>query len=249
MSFSEARPKIIGMVPAYNCSKLLARAFDAVPRNYFDSIIVVDDGSTDNTFAVAQTLGVLAFTHAHSGYGGNIKFALRKALEMGADYMIEIHGDGQYDMSVIPEAVKRIKEKRPDFLLGSRFTDILQPLRERMPLARYFANLGMSAIDRLVLRLPLSEFHQGFRVYSRNLIETVGLEHTSDDHLFSFQIIAKAAFCRLNVSEIPVRCNYADEHTSIAISRSVVYALQTFGVLLLYIGARLGFKTNLFVCK
>ncbi|MDO8564489.1 MAG: hypothetical protein Q7R88_00670, partial [bacterium] len=104
-------------------------------------------------------------------------------------------------------------------------------------------------IDRLILRLPLSEFHQGFRVYSRNLIETVGLEHTSDDHLFSFQIISKAAFCRLNVQEIPVRCDYKGEHTSISIKRSVVYALQTFGVLVIYILAKLGFKTKLFVCN
>jgi len=241
-------PKIIGMMPAYNCAGLLRRAFEQVPKQYFDEIIILDDGSIDDTYEVAKTLGVKAFTHEHSGYGGNIKYAIKKALELGADYMVEIHGDGQYDPSNIPAAMEKIKAEQPDFLLGSRFTDILAPLRDKMPLPRYLANIGMSLIDRAVLRLPLSAFHQGFRVYSRNLIERVGLEGTSDDHLFSFQIIAKAAFCRLKVCEIPVRCDYAGEHTSISLKRSVIYATQTFGVLGVFIVARLGIKTNLFSC-
>lgn len=248
MPLSEPKQKIVGMIPAYNCAHLLVKAYTQVPKEYFNAIIIVDDGSTDETLSVARTLGVPVFTHPHSGYGGTIKYAIRKALELGADYMIEIHGDGQYDPGNIPAAIEKIKTERPDFLLGSRFTDILGPLRDKMPLSRYLANLGMSLIDRLVLRLPLTEFHQGFRVYSRRLIETVGLEGTSDDHLFSFQIIAKAAYCRLKVREIPVRCDYAGEHTSISLKRSVVYALQTFGVLGLFILARLGFRTRLFSC-
>lgn len=240
--------KVVGMIPAFNCAALLPRAYRQIPKEYFNAIIIIDDGSTDETFSVARTLGVPVFTHPHSGYGGNIKYAIQKALELGADYMIEIHGDGQYDPSVISVAIEKMKKERPDFLLGSRFTSLLQPLRDKMSLARYSANIGMSFIDRLVLRIPLSEFHQGFRVYSRRLIETVGLEDTSDDHLFSFQIIAKAAFCRLKVMEIPVRCDYAGEHTSISLKRSVVYALQTFGVLGLFIWARLGLSTRLFHC-
>src|SRR3989338_3784522 len=200
MVSARASPTVVGIIPAYNCAHLLRRAFEQVPPKYFNAIIMVDEGSTDDTFAVAKTLGVPAFTHPHSGYGGNIKYAIVKALELGADYMIEIHGDGQYDPGNIPAAIEKIKTERPDFLLGSRFTRILGPLRDKMPLARYLANLGMSAIDRLIMQLPLTEFHQGFRVYSRALIETVGLDGTSDDHLFSFQIIAKAAYCRMKVA-------------------------------------------------
>lgn len=246
MSSSAGAPKIIGMIPAYNCAHLLKKAYEQVPKEHFDDIIVVDDGSTDDTLKVAQTLGVKVFTHPHLGYGGNIKYAILKALELGADYMIEIHGDGQYDPSNIPDAIKKIKTGNYDFLLGSRFTDILQPLRDKMSLVRYSANLGMSFIDRLVLRIPLSEFHQGFRVYSRRLIETVGLENTSDDHLFSFQIIAKAAFSKLRVGEIPVRCDYSGEHTSINLRRSVVYALLTFGVLAQYLFSKAGFPSRIF---
>ena len=249
MSFSSGKMKIIAMIPAYNCAHLLTKAYERIPQECFDDIIIVDDGSTDRTLAFAQQLvGAKVFTHPHSGYGGNIKYAITKALELGADYCIEIHGDGQYDPGNIPAAIEKIKNERPDFLLGSRFTSLLQPLRDKMSLIRYLANLSMSFIDRLVLQLPLTEFHQGFRVYSRNLIQTVGLEGTSDDHLFSFQIIAKAAYCNLLVAEIPVRCNFADDHTSISLKRAVVYSLQTFGVLGVYIAARLGFKTRLFHC-
>ncbi|MDO8619903.1 MAG: glycosyltransferase family 2 protein [bacterium] len=246
MSLLSEKPNIIGMIPAYNCAHLLLRAFEQVPKQYFDDIIIVDDGSTDDTLAVAKTLGAKVFTHPHSGYGGNIKYAIKKAIELGADYMIEIHGDGQYDPENIPTAIEKIKNEQPDFLLGSRFTSILGPLRDKMPLPRYLANLGMSLIDRAVLRLPLTEFHQGFRVYSRRLIERVGLQDTSDDHLFSFQIIAKAAFFKMKVMEIPVRCDYSGEHTSISLTRSFVYATHTFGVLGLYLFAKLGFKTRLF---
>lgn len=249
MSFSSDKPKIIGMIPAYNCAHLLTKAYERVPKEYLNSIIIVDDGSTDDTLSVARRLvGVNAFTHEHSGYGGNIKYAIKKALELGADFMIEIHGDGQYDPGNIPAAIEKIQNEKPDFLLGSRFTSLLQPLRDKMSLIRYLANLGMSFIDRLVLQLPLSEFHQGFRVYSRNLIQTVGLNGTSDDHLFSFQIIAKAAYCGLKVREIPVRCNFADDHTSISLKRAVVYALQTFGILGVYIVAKIGLQTQLFHC-
>ncbi len=246
MTPSKERTKVVGMIPAYNCAHLLKRAYEQIPKECFDDIIVVDDGSTDDTLKVAQTLGVKVFTHPHSGYGGNIKYAILKALALGADYCIEIHGDGQYDPKVIPAAIEKIKTGNYDFLLGSRFIPLLQPLKDKMSLVRFAANLGMSLIDRLVLRLPLSEFHQGFRVYSRRLIETIGLEHTSDDHLFSFQIIAKAAFAKLRVGEIPVRCNYADEHTSINLRRSVVYATLTFGVLVVYILAKLGIRSELF---
>ena len=246
MSSSDGKLKIIGMIPAYNCAHLLKKAYDQVPKEYFDGIIIVDDGSTDDTLAVARTLGVKVFTHPHSGYGGNIKYAILKALETGADYMIEIHGDGQYDPSNIPDAITKIKTGNYDFLLGSRFTNILQPLRDKMSLARYLANIGMSIIDRIVLQLPLTEFHQGFRVYSRRLIETVGFENTSDDHLFSFQIIAKAAFAKLRVGEISVRCDYEGEHTSINLRRSVVYAILTFGVLAQYLFAKMGFPSRLF---
>lgn len=239
------KKKAFGIILTWNSAHLVEGIYNRIPKEYFDEIILSDDGSTDDTMAVAQKLGIKCFTHEHSGYGGNIKYGLKKALELGAEYMVEIHGDGQYDPSFTPRALKMMREGT-DFLLGSRFTDIRQPLRDSMPLSRYLANIGMSFIDRLVLQMPLTEFHTGFRVYSRTLLETVDLTHTSNDHLFSFQIITLARYCNLRVRELAIRCDYSKEHSSISIKRSVVYALQTFGMLGYYILARLGIRSKVF---
>ena len=115
-----------------------------------------------------------------------------------------------------------------------------------MSWARYLANIGLSAIERFVLNLPLTEFHTGFRIYTKHLAETVALDNASDDFLFSFQIIAQAVFAKLKIGEIPIRCNYKEEHSSISIPKSIQYAFQTFGVLALYLLAKLGFKIKLF---
>lgn len=239
------KKKRFGIILTWNSEHLVEGIYHRIPKDYFDEIILSDDGSTDDTMAVAQKLGITCFTHEHSGYGGNIKYGLQKALELGAEYMVEIHGDGQYDPSFTPRALT-IMEEGADFLLGSRFTDWRQPLRDKMPLSRYLANIGMSFIDRIVLQIPLTEFHSGFRVYSRTLLKTVNLAHTSNDHLFSFQIITLARYCNLRIKELAIRCDYSKEHSSISIKRSVVYALQTFLMLGYYILARLGLRTQVF---
>jgi len=236
----------MGIILAYNCAGLLTGAHKKIPKELFDEVILVDDGSTDGTFAVAQKLGIRSFTHEHLGYGGNVKFGLRKALEAGADYMVEIHGDGQYDVTQAPPAVEKMRREEIDFLLGSRFSSWGQARRDGMPLSRYLANLGLSFFDRLVLRLPLTEFHSGFRVYTRRLLETVGFTGTSNTHLYSFEIIAQACYHKLSVGEIPVRCDYKTQHTSISLSKSAIYAFQTFWILFLYLLARIGLKSRLF---
>ena len=240
--------KSVGIILAWNCAPWVQAIYDRLPKEHFDEIILADDGSTDDTVKIAESLGIRAFTHAHSGYGGNIKFGLQKALELGADYMVEIHGDDQYDPSFIPRALE-IMHGGADFLLGSRFADILQPLRDKMPLSRYLANIGLSFIDRIVLQVPLTEFHSGFRVYSRTLVETVDFTHTSNNHRFSFQIIAQARYCNMRIKELPIRCDYKDAHTSISIRESIFYAFSTFATLSSYILARTGFKRELFRCK
>lgn len=240
--------KSVGIILAWNCAHLIEGIYQRIPKEYFDEIILADDGSTDETLAVAKKLGIQSFTHEHSGYGGNIKFGLHKALELGADYMVEIHGDGQYEPSFIPRALEMMHEGA-DFLLGSRFTDIVQPLRDKMPLVRYLANIGLSFFDRLILQVPLTEFHTGFRVYSRRLVETLDFTHTSNDYLFSFEVIAQARYCNLRIRELPIRCDYEAEHTSISIKKSIIYALRTFGTLFSYLLACAGFERKIFRCK
>lgn len=238
--------KVIGIIMAYNCAPMLESTYQKIPKELLDEIILVDDDSQDNTLSVAKDLGITCITHPHKGYGGNIKFGLEEAIRRGADYMIEIHGDGQYSPSFIPPALEKIKRENYDLLFGSRFTNLKYPLQDKMPLSRYLANIGLSFIARLILRVPLTEFHSGFRVYSKKLIQTVGLAGTSDDFLFSFEIIAMARFHNLPIGEIPIRCNYSGEHTSISIWKSSIYSFQMLYVLFFYIFARLGFNSRLF---
>lgn len=232
----------------YNCASVVADIYKRLPKDLLSDIILVDDASSDNVMEIAKELGIKAYTHEHLGYGGNIKFGLQKALAMGADYMVEIHGDGQYDPSSLASALEKMKNGCV-FILGSRFTKEGRALEDKMSLVRYLANRGLSFFDRLVLQLPLTEFHSGFRVYSRKLLETIPFPVGSDDYLYSFEIIAQAGFCGLKVEEVPVRCDYSKEHTSASLKKSAIYALQTFGVLIKYIIAHLGFKTKLFSCR
>jgi len=240
--------KSICVILAYNCGHLLENTYRRIPLGSVDRIILVDDASTDNTLEVAKRLGIECYTHEHTGYGGNVKYSIRKGIELGAEYIVDLHGDGQYDPAAVPLALAKAREGY-DLVLGSRFFDIKQPRRDGMPWSRYLANIGLSAIERFVLNLRVSEFHTGFRVYTKKLAETIALESTSDNFLFGFEIIAQAGFCNLKIGEIPIRCNYKAEHTSISIPKSIMYAFQTFMTLALFLLAMAGFRIRMFSCR
>ncbi len=242
---SRRLPKVLGIIMTYNCADMIASTYRGLPKGVFSQVIVVDDGSSDNSVEVAKRLGLETYTHKHGGYGANIKYGLKKVLPLGADYAVEIHGDGQYDQSVVPAAIKKM-ETGFDFLLGSRFTNLKHAIDDGMPLERYFANLGLSFIDRLVLGVNLTEFHTGFRVYSKRLIESLSYEGTSDNYLYSFEIICQAKFNNMKIGEVPMRCNYKAAHTSISIKKSIIYALGTFAILGKYLLAKMGAKTVTF---
>jgi glycosyltransferase involved in cell wall biosynthesis len=238
--------KNIGIILTYNCADLVEKTFDRIPKGVLDQVIVADDGSTDDIAIVAKKLKIPLYRHAHSGYGGNIKFGLKKAVELGADFIVEIHGDGQYDPSVIPAALKKIHSGY-DFLLGSRFTNLNQAIKEdHMPIARYLANIGLSFIAKIILQVNLTEVHTGFRVYSRNLVQTMGFKNTSNEHIYSFENIAQARFFNLRITEIPIHCDYAKDHTSISIRKSIIYSFDMFRVMGEYILAKMGLKRGLF---
>ena len=228
---------------------MLEETFRRIPKDILDDTFIADDASSDNAEAVAKKLNIDFFSHNHTGYGGNILFGLRKAIDRGADYIVEIHGDGQYDPAVIPEAIKKMEEGY-DFVMGSRFFNLLDPIRDNMSFIRYFANIVLSSIARFVFRLPLTEFHSGFRVYSKKMIKTLALEKNSSGHLFSFEIIAQAHYCKLKIAEIPIHCDYHKVHTSISLTKASIFAFEMFEVFAEFLLARVfGFKTRLFRCR
>ncbi len=237
--------KVVGLILTYNCAELVPETYARLNPNWFYKIIIIDDGSTDNIAEVASKLGLPFYTHKHGGYGANIKFGLQKMRELGGDYAVEIHGDGQFNPEYIPSAITKITEGY-DLVFGSRFTNLLQPLRDHMPIARWLANIGLSFVERLVLQVPLSELHAGMRLYSKKLVETLPFEGTADDYLYSFEVIAQAKFFDLKIGEVPIRANYGKQHTSINYWKATIYSFQTFWTLWLYILARLGWKTKLF---
>lgn len=226
--------KTIGIIIAYNAAKTLANVKAGVPIGILDKIIVADDSSTDSTLAVASHLGLEAYTHPHSGYGGNLKFGIQKALDAGANFIVMIHGDDQYDLTSIAPALEKIR-KGNGLILGSRFTGSTDPVNDGMPMIKYLANRALSSVDRWILKLPLSEFHTGFRIYSKSFLEKSGFEKWSNDYLFDFQTIIAAKKLGVGVSEIPVRCIYHKNALSINFWRSAKYALQTFILLAKYL--------------
>jgi len=227
-----AAPKIAAMILAYNVAPMLPRTVERIPDGVFDRIFLTDDGSTDDTREAAEALGLEVIGHTpNRGYGGNVKQGFRHAFAAGADFVVEIHGDGaQFDPAATFVAMPLMRNGA-DLILGSRLQNKRQALRNGMSMVRFLANLGLSAVDRIVTGLPLTEFHTGFRIYSRRLYETLPWQDNSDDYLFSFEIIAQAAYFGLDVREVPVQADYNADHTSISLGRSVKYAVTHLGTL------------------
>ena len=243
---NQEKGRAVGIIMTYNCSHMVEDVYRRLPKELFYKIICVDDDSKDNTVEVARKLGILTFTHAHAGYGGNLLFGLKKAVELGGTQMIEIHGDGQYDVvSGIPLALKKLN-MGCDFLLGNRFYDIWQPFRDGMSLVQYAGNRFLSLLARVGTLIPLTDFFPGFRAYSKRFVETLDFSKTSKDYFFSFQIIIQARYHGLRLCHVPIRCDYKREHTSISLTKGIWAIFQTSHAIILYWLALCGIKRGIF---
>jgi len=232
------KQKVVVVMPAYNAAKTLMEAYRKIPLRFVDEVILVDDCSHDDTYQVAKKLPIKVFRNdLNLGYGGNLKVCLSKALEVGADVIIEYHPDDQYDPGALPKFVEKAGEGY-DFALGSRFIFPKQALKNKMPVIKFIANRAMSFIDELVLGLELSEFHSGFRMYTKTLLESVPWRQNSDDYLFSFDIIVQAVFWNFKVAEVPISCRYHPAMHTANLRRSTIYALGTFETLWQYLAAK-----------
>jgi glycosyltransferase involved in cell wall biosynthesis len=223
--------RVIVVMPAYNAARTLERCVAEIPRMWVDEVILVDDASHDETVAIARELGLTVQIHARNrGYGGNQKTCYREALARGADIVVMVHPDHQYDPRVIPELVEPLLQDRCDAVFGSRMLG--GRAREGgMPVWKYVANIALTAIENGVLRLGLTEYHSGFRAYSRRYLQAVNLKANSDAFVFDSEIIAQAVFAHLRISEIPIATHYFPEASQIGLLASIRYGLSILRLL------------------
>jgi glycosyltransferase involved in cell wall biosynthesis len=218
-------------MPAYNAERTLAATLADMPAGCVDEIILVDDGSKDRTVEVARQMGLTVIVHEQNrGYGGNQKTCYREALARGADIVVMIHPDYQYDSRVIPHAVRFIELGICDVVLGSRIRSREEALAGGMPVWKYLANRFLTATENLALGQNLGDFHSGFRVYRREVLERVPFERNSDDFVFDTQFLVQAVQFGFRLGDVPVPVRYFAEASSINFRRSVRYGLGTLGV-------------------
>ena len=236
------KEKVVVFLPAYFAAKTLTSVYHKIPKEFVDEIILVDDASNDGIETVAKTLGIRSYANSQNlGYGGNLKVCIQKALESGADILIELHPDDQYDPVAIPDAIRKVQEGY-GLVMGSRFMRLGLALKYGMPLWKYVINQLSTPLCWFVLGVKLSDYHCGFRAYHRRFLNAVNFMENDNDYLFSFQIIFQAILAKAGVGQVPVVCRYYPNVTQINFKRCIVYGagvLKTMGLFLL---ARWGLK-------
>ena len=242
------QPKVIAVMPAYNAESTLERTIADIPDGSVDEIILVDDCSTDKTVELARSLGLTVIEHeTNKGYGGNQKTCYKRALEQGADIVVMIHPDYQYDSRIIPVACEIIRLGICDFILGSRIRTRKEVLDGGMPLYKYLANRFLTTIENIALGQNLGDFHSGFRAYRRELLEKIPWEENSDDFVFDSQFLAQSVHFGYKLGDVPVPVRYFDEASSINFRRSARYGLLTLWVMKMYWLNRLGlYRSRIF---
>ena len=241
------KTRTIVVMPAYNAASTLERTFHDLPAGYVDEVIVVDDCSKDDTVAVATRLGLSVFRHQENkGYGGNQKTCYDRALERGADWVIMIHPDYQYDARILPAAVNILELGICDVVLGNRIRTRGEALAGGMPKSKYFANRGLTILENLMSGQNLGEWHSGFRAYNRRVLETVPYHRNSDDFVFDSQFLVQCVHFGFRLGDVPVPVRYFEEASSINLRRSTTYALQTLKTFVVWKGHKLGMRSALF---
>ena len=227
--------KIIAVMPAYNAGKTLEKTYLDIPRGVVDEVLVVDDGSQDDTVKVAKKLGLKIIIHPQNrGYGGNQKTCYTQALSDNADIVIMIHPDYQYDSTLTGELIRPILQGRFDVMLGSRIRTREEVLKGGMPLYKYIGNRFLTFLENMLLGQNLSEYHTGFRAYTKEILKKLPFHKYSDDFVFDQQILFGCIAYGARIGEIPVPVRYFPESSSIDFWRSVVYGLSILRDLLLF---------------
>jgi glycosyltransferase involved in cell wall biosynthesis len=232
--------RVVVVMPAYNAARTLEATYRGLAMDVVDEVILVDDVSHDETVDIAERLGLKVVVHVQNrGYGGNQKTCYLEALRSGADVVVMVHPDNQYDSTLVPQMVEPITHGQADIVLGSRLLSGTA-LSGGMPLWKFVANRFLTVIENVAFGLRLSEYHTGFRAYSRRLLETLPFLLNSDDFVFDQEIMAQAVCFGFRVGEVPVPTRYFAEASSVNFQRSVEYGFEVLGLVLKYLLHRSG---------
>jgi glycosyltransferase involved in cell wall biosynthesis len=236
--------KIVVILPAYRAVKTLEKTLDDIPMQWVDDIILVDDASGDGTAELSRKLGLKTFVHTqNSGYGANQKTCYREALKLGADIIVMIHPDHQYDPKVIPDMVSLFADGKTDAVFGSRMMHYKNALGGGMPYWKFAANIFLTKIENLILNLNLTEYHSGLRAYSSKVLQRLPLNENSDDFVFDTEIIVQMKIFGLSrIKEIPIPTKYFPEASMIGFWRSTKYGFAILNVLIKYLFFKSGIK-------
>jgi hypothetical protein len=226
--------KVVVVMPAYNAEKTLRRTFDEIPAGLVDDVILVDDCSGDHTVEIAKRLHIRTILHAENkGYGANQKTCYAAALGLGADIVIMLHPDYQYTPKLITAMASLIAEGLFDCVLGSRILGV-GALKGGMPRYKYYANRGLTFVQNLLLSHKLSEYHTGYRGFSRRVLTSLPMEVNSDDFVFDNEMLAQIIYAGYSVGEISCPTRYMEDSSSISFSRSVSYGIGVLRTSLLF---------------
>ncbi len=236
--------RITVVLPAYNAALTLRRTYDEIPHDIVDDVILTDDASTDETVALARELGIHVVRHERNrGYGGNQKTCYAEALARGADIVIMLHPDYQYSPRLVTAMASMLVSGEYDAVMASRILG-KGALRGGMPLYKYVANRGLTLVQNVLLNAKLSEYHSGYRAWTRAVLTRLPLAACSDDFVFDNQMLAQALFHGFRIGEISCPTRYFEEASSINLQRSVVYGLGVLGTSAGFLLHRLGVRRS-----
>ena len=232
--------KIVVVLPAYNAAKTLQKTYSEIPFEFVDEVVLVDDASRDDTAELAQRLGIRTVIHPRNrGYGGNQKTCYQSALDLGADIVVMLHPDYQYTPRLITAMSSMIAYGEFDTVLGSRILGV-GALKGGMPLYKYLANRFLTLVENLLLGHKLSEYHTGYRAFSREVLERLPLELNSEDFLFDNQMLAQIIWSGYRIGEVSCPTKYFKDASSINFRRSVVYGVGVLKTALQFRLCRMG---------
>ena len=237
-------PRVVVVMPAYNAGRTLRMTYEELPKDTVSLVILVDDGSTDATLEIARGLNLQIFVHNRNyGYGANQKTCYMEALKAGADIVVMVHPDYQYDPTLVPQIIEPIVEGRADVVLGSRLKGG-SALAEGMPWWKYAANRFLTALENRAFGLSLSEYHTGYRAFRRAVLETVNFTANSDRFIFDQEIIGQVVAAGFRIAEIAVPTRYFPEASSASFVDSTVYGLRILSTLFWFTLNRLGIRRS-----